>query len=151
MLVVYEPHGGTPEEFPFKSDELMSFDAEAIEDVGGPTWDSYAAFIDKLMNDNFKARRALLWVMLRRKNPKLRFADLVVQVDELHMAFDADELRDILARDDLPPAQRVALEAELAERDPQPVDPEPVGKDELDGSATGSPSAPPDSEPSPSN
>jgi hypothetical protein len=143
MLVVYEPHGGTPEEFPFKSDELMSFDAEAIEDVGGPTWESYAEFIDKLMNDNFKARRALLWIMLRRRNPKLRFSDLVVQVDELHMAFDAAELRTILERDDLPPAQRAALEEELAER--EPAEPEPVGKDVPGDSGTDSPSPPPDS------
>jgi hypothetical protein len=143
MRVIYEPIGEARQEFEYRPRELMSFDSEAIEDVGGPTWGTYEEFGDKLIAGNLKARRALLWIMLRRQNPRLRFPDLVIRADEVRIASDADDLRAYLEQDSITAEQRAEAEAELAELTGEPV---PPGKDELGDSATDSPSPEPDSE-----
>lgn len=151
MLVIYTPEGGERQQFEYHPTELLSFDAEAVEDVGGPTWDTYEGFVGRLTDGNFKARRALLWIMLRRSNPTLRFFDLVVRVDEIKLASDARDLREFLERGDPSPEQRAQAERELAELTGEDAEPEPVGKDAAAASGTDSPSPPPDSVPSPSN
>jgi hypothetical protein len=91
VLLIYMPQDGERQEFPFKPNRLLSVEAEAIEDVGGESWSSHAEWWSKLGAGNFKARRALLWVMLRRANPRLRFAEVVIYVDELLLDYDEDE------------------------------------------------------------
>jgi hypothetical protein len=151
VLVIYQPVDGDRQQFEFRATELLSFDAEAIEDVGGPTWGTYEDFVDKLTDGNLKARRALLWIMLRRTNPRLRFADLVVRVDEVKLASDAQDLRVFLESGGASPEQRQQAERELAELLGEDIEPEPMGKDEPAESATDSPSPEPDLEASTSN
>jgi hypothetical protein len=79
---VYEPAGGGREEFRFDVDNPTNLDAEALESAGGDVWDSYPDFLDKIGSGNIRARRAMLWVMLRRNNPQLRFVDVVFNLDE---------------------------------------------------------------------
>jgi hypothetical protein len=149
MLVIYEPVDGERQEFEYHPNELLSFDSEAIEDVGGPTWADYEEFGERLSSGNLKARRAILWIMLRRQNPKLRFSDLVVRVDEVNIDADADDLRTYLKRDNLTEAERAEAQALLEERTGGASEPE--GKGEPGDSATDSPSPQPDSAPSPSS
>jgi hypothetical protein len=144
VRVIYEPVDGPRQEFEYVPQELLSFDAEAIEDVGGPTWGTYEEFGVKLGGGNLKARRALLWIMLRRQNPRLRFTDLVVRVDEVRLAADADDLRLYLGQDTLTEQERADAEAELAEMTGGTS--EPVGKDAAAAeSGTDSPSPEQDS------
>jgi hypothetical protein len=87
---VYEPAGGGREEFRFDVDNPTNLDAEALESAGGDVWDSYPGFLDKIGSGNIRARRAMLWVLLRRNDPKLRFSDLVFNLDE----FSIDDIED---------------------------------------------------------
>jgi hypothetical protein len=92
MKIIYTPRDGERQEFTFQPDDLSQRDAEAIEDVGGDTWDNFEDFGAKFMRDNRKAYRAALWVLMRRDNPKLRFSDLEdVKVSEIQAGFDDDE------------------------------------------------------------
>lgn len=80
--LVYTPEGADRQEFDFDPDNPLSIEAEAVEAVGGDVWDSWPAFLMKVADGNTRARRGLLWMMLRRGNPQLRFSDLVFRLDE---------------------------------------------------------------------
>ena len=121
LRMVYRPEGGDPQEFEFDPDNPLNLEAEALESVGGEAWEDYPGFLMRAGSGNIRARRALLWVMLRRTDPKLRFVDVVFKLDEFLVVENTDE------------------------------EPEPVGKDEPGDSATDSPSPQPDSEPSPNS
>jgi hypothetical protein len=89
--LIYEPEDGDRQEWDFDPVRLMSFDAEAIEEVGGTQWATYGEFIDKLQRGSAKAWRAALWIQLRRADPTLKFVNLVVKVNELIFIDDDDE------------------------------------------------------------
>lgn len=154
MKLVYTPEGDPLQEWPIRLQRMMSVEAEAIEDVGGNTWGSFDEFMDKLARGNFRAKRALLWMMLRRQNPRLRFSDLVVRYDELAFAAedkDREEAREMLQRDDLSPEDRAELEELLGEPESVIEELEPLGKEGGDDTTTDSPLPEPVSEPSLSN
>jgi len=89
MIVKYAPSGGETSEWTYKAEELPSVDAEDLEDAMGITFDEYQV---KLMTGGAKARRALLWIMLRRDNKTLKFADVSFKMGELTVDFDGEEL-----------------------------------------------------------
>jgi hypothetical protein len=105
------------------------------------------------MAGSLKARRAALWILLRRTDPKLRFTDLVVRVQELSVTYDDQELARIKATieadNTLTETERMeALEAviELSESlKPPTVEP---GKEQPGDGPTDSESLQPDTEPS---
>lgn len=145
MLVIYSPEGASPREWEFKPDEAWSFETELIESVGGQTWLSWDGFLAMLGVDNTKAQRALLWMLLRRDDPKLRFSDLVIKRKELSIGPDLEERRELRRRLADPDAawseiDRLRVEDELAKYPDDEDEPEPVGKDEPDDSATDGPS-----------
>lgn len=121
LRITYAPDGGDPQQFEFDPENPLNLEAEAVENVGGEAWEDWGLFLLRLGNGNARARRALLWVLLRRTNPQLRFADLVFHFRELVIQDLDDE------------------------------EPETVGKDSAGDSDTDSPSPTPDSAPSPSN
>src|SRR5437879_3742757 len=89
MIVKYAPSGGETSEWTYKAEDLPSSDAEDIEDAMGVTFDEYQV---KLMTGGAKARRALLWVLLRRENKILKFENVSFKMGELSVDFDAEEL-----------------------------------------------------------
>ena len=89
MIVTYSPDGGQARTWDYKAEDLPSAEAEDIEDAVGLTWDEFQV---KLMTGGAKARRALLWVLLRRDTPGLRFSDVAYRMGELAVDFDAEEL-----------------------------------------------------------
>lgn len=89
MIVKYSPSGGETSEWEYKAEDLPSIDAEDIEDAMGITFDEFQV---KLMTGGAKARRALLWVMLRRENKTLKFSDVAFKMGELSVDFDGEEL-----------------------------------------------------------
>jgi hypothetical protein len=90
--LIYEPEDGDRQEWDFDPVRLMSFDAEAIEEVGGTQWATYGEFIDKLQRGSAKAWRAALWIQLRRSDPTLKFPNLVVKVNELIFVDDDEDV-----------------------------------------------------------
>lgn len=94
MIVTYTPGEGERREWEYKSADLPSGEAEDIEDAVGITFDEWQA---KLLQGGAKARRALLWVLLKRDNPSLKFADVSFRLGELAVEFDREEKRQIRA------------------------------------------------------
>jgi hypothetical protein len=153
MKVIYTPEDAERQEFTFRPGELMSPEAEALEECGGAAWATFEEYGEKFMAGSLKARRAALWILLRRSDPKLRFSDLVVRVDELNVRYDEDELsrikETIEADDTLTDAERaeaLAAVLEVSESlNPPSVEP---GKEVPGDGPTDLPSPQPDTEPS---
>jgi hypothetical protein len=139
MILIYSPHDGEKREYAWNPGKLLSPEAEAIEDVGGRTWESFPEFGAKFMKNNAKALRAALWIMQKRENPRLKFSDVVVAIDELDFTFDETEMkriREAIETEDIDEDQREELlsrmdqvsEAEvLKEPEPSPVSEESSG------------------------
>jgi hypothetical protein len=114
LIVRYAPEGAEPQQWTFRPGELESHEAEAIEEVGGAAWASYFEFGQKILNGSAKAQRAILWTMLRRAQPKLRFDEVSYRQDEVFVGYEPAEvvnLRAALAAPDteIPDDQRAAL------------------------------------------
>ena len=140
MLLVYKPDGAERREWEFDPDDAWSFEAEMIESVG--PWVSFTTdYLDLLRAGNTRAKRALLWVHLRRDKPDLRFVDVVFKDREVVLGPDKAErkrLREQLEAGDFNAAQRDSIEALLADYPDDDVEQGP-GKDEPGGSGTSSP------------
>jgi hypothetical protein len=91
FLLVYTPEGDRRQEFVFDVDNPLNLEAEALESVGGDVWDSWPEFLMKAGSGNIRARRALLWAMLRRSNPDLRFSDVVFNLSEFVIEEEIEE------------------------------------------------------------
>ena len=146
MKIIYAPRDGERREFVFRPADLLSPDAELLEESGGSSWDTFEEYGRKFLAGSIRARRAALWLCLRRDNPRMRLSDLIIRADELDVAWEDEELaniRDALTADpDLSDEERDAALAEfeaggsagapgLAEA--------PVGKDEPAATDTASP------------
>lgn len=132
MLLIYTPHDGERQEFVFRPGELLSPEAEVLEECGGPSWGTYPEFGEKFMAGHLKARRAALWIMLKRQNPRLKLADVIVRPDELDFDFEPhekDRLRELLEAGELDEGQQAQLSDFMIE---------PVGKDEPSEESTDS-------------
>jgi hypothetical protein len=91
---VYTPEGGERQEWPFSPRKLKASEAESLEKRAG--WD-LEEFMEHLAKGSILARRALLWMFLRRVHLSLRFEDVDFTVDEVEVQFDKGELTAIRA------------------------------------------------------
>jgi hypothetical protein len=89
MFVTYKPADGDEQQWTFKPQKFPSHEAEAIEHATGWTWDEFAT---QVVKGSIRARRALLWILLRRQHPVIKFADIAFTTDELELEMDLDEL-----------------------------------------------------------
>lgn len=128
MFLIYTPDGQEVQRFPVKLGKLRSMEIEAIEKRTG--WDYGTDFAQHLQKGSALARRALLWTMLRRQHPTLKFDEVDFAHDELELAYDKAELEEILAGIDAAPydteAQRAAAKEQIVEA--MKTAPEPEGK-----------------------
>jgi len=100
MLFKYTPEGAEPQEWPFAPEKLMSSECEAIEKVTGMT---YQEFSVKILDGSVMARRALLWVLLKRTEPTLRHSQVDFPAGAVELQFEQHELkalRDAISADD---------------------------------------------------
>jgi hypothetical protein len=121
VKITYAPRDGERREWTWKPSEMPSQEAELIEDVMDLP---YQAFIAKWLSGSTRARRALLWVLLRREVPALEFGQVRFLLDEVGDDFDDDEIANMRARLNEPepddPVEQAGLERIreiLAERD----------------------------------
>ncbi|MFF0469328.1 hypothetical protein ACFYPX_18090 [Micromonospora zamorensis] len=120
MHVTYTPEGGTAQRWDFNPGRVRAAEAELIEKRYGKAWDQFRADVQ---TGSMKARRVLLWHLLRREHHTLRFEDVPdFYTDELLVEHSVDELtlmREKLAQADLPDGDRdqmlAMLDIELAE------------------------------------
>lgn len=149
MLLIYRPEGAKERRWTFAPDKLLSSEAEAIEKVTGFT---YEEFGQRLIKGSAAARRALLWVYLKREEPTLRHSQIDVPVGAIGVDYEPHELqaiRDALADSrDMSPDERDAALAALDEMlgEETPTAPKaPANADDSsdsDSSPTSSTSAP---------
>lgn len=83
MRLIWTPPEGDPRDWEFDPDSLLTRDAEDIELSGGQSWEDFDEFKRLLRKGNRRALRAALWVLRRKDDPGLRFADLEVRADEI--------------------------------------------------------------------
>jgi hypothetical protein len=111
MIVTYRPDGGDERTWTYAPDDLPYAEAEQLEDVLAITFDEFKG---RVIAGGAKARRALLWVLLRRDNPKLRFSDVQLKrTGELVVEFEAPEIaklrEGVLKNDDLDEGARAGV------------------------------------------
>lgn len=97
---VYTPDGAEPRKWTFEVEHLDCETAELIEEVYGKT---YAYWAMDALQGGMKARRVLLWVLLRKDAPELEYDAVKPHFDDVSFELDdaeSDELKaDLEARD----------------------------------------------------
>lgn len=90
MFVTYSPADGDEQRWEFLADQVLDTDAEAIEKAYVDNWDNWLV---TLLRGGMRARRVLLWHLIKTAHPSLKFADLPsFRVGELAVEFDREEL-----------------------------------------------------------
>lgn len=72
MWVTYQPESGDQQEWEFDADRVRAAEAELIEKRYGETWEMWKAGIQQ---GSIRARRVLLWHLMRRQHHTLRYED----------------------------------------------------------------------------
>jgi len=96
MILRYRPDDGPPVEFEFIPGELETPDSEAVELIGGEAWGTFEEFGALFFRGSQRARRAALWLCLRRTQPKIRFADLSLRANQIDVDYSSAERERIL-------------------------------------------------------
>lgn len=93
MFLLYTPEDGDEQRFPYNPRRMMSPEMEAIERVTGQSWSKFSA---NVLEGNALCRRALLWVLMKRQHPTLKFADVSFTWDELKLVYSRQEYEAML-------------------------------------------------------
>jgi hypothetical protein len=133
---------GKHEWLSFKVDKMPTTEAEAIEGVTGKTFVEWG---QALLNGSTICGRALVWVMLKRHNPALRFKEVSYMVGDLKVDLDDDEKAkmrvELMRNEDLSEEDKQQILAALGDEDTlEALDFEPDGPGNGE-SATGSDAA----------
>jgi hypothetical protein len=122
VKITYTPRDGEPREWLWKPAQTDSREVELIEEVMGDL--PWVTCVSKFLAGSTRARRALMWVFLRRENPALRFDQVWFRMDEVGDDFDDDEIAAMRRRLEGPPEDdpvdadaRERIAEILAERD----------------------------------
>ena len=94
MWIYYEPADQDKQEWWISLDDLGDVEAEMIEHRSGYPW---AEFHGKLLQGDIRARRSLLWTLLRRQHHTLRYEDVHFRTGQLRVELDAREQGEIVA------------------------------------------------------
>lgn len=94
MRFVYQPEGADPKKFEFAPEKLMSPEAEAIERHTGMTYTDWNIAVSK---GSMLALHGLLFVMLKRSDPTLKWDAVQFSLSELDFELDDEESAQALA------------------------------------------------------
>ncbi|SES20881.1 hypothetical protein [Lentzea albida] len=89
MIVTYTPDGGDRQEWEWNPDKVRAVEGELIEKRFGDTYDKFKVAVQ---SGSIKARRVLLWHLLKRAHPTLRHEDLDFEASELKVEMTRGEL-----------------------------------------------------------
>jgi len=131
MKVTYAPAGADPQVWDFEPDEVTQSQAELIEKRYGRNWDQ---FLQDARQGSAKARRVLLWHLLRQTHHTLRVEDVpdfrMGDVKVEHTVAELIELRDRVLKSSLDAEEKdnilTALDIEISNAMGDEVEP---GKD----------------------
>lgn len=134
MIIIYAPEGGERRTWNLKEVRFMSSEAETVERSTGLEWQEAKA---RVIKGSMLALRAIVWVLVKRDQPALRYTQFDPAEDEIGVDFDTEEwavVRDELANSpDLDDEQRALalaqLDAEAAGAAPAEPEPDAVPKD----------------------
>ena len=124
MRLTYSPEGATPQTWDYDPAKLLSSEAIAIEKATGMEFDGeYQA---SLLKGSIAARRALLWVLLKRGEPTLKFEQIDPPTGAMALEYTRPELVDlrekVLSSPLIEDADRYpvleAIDQQLAEMEP---------------------------------
>jgi phosphodiesterase/alkaline phosphatase D-like protein len=117
MFVTYtpqDPADGEPREWTFTAGRVRASEAQLLEREFGENWDNFTMGVQ---SGSMKARRVLLWHLLRRDHPMLRFDDVPdFFADELTVEMEVAELApmiDRISKANLPAEKREQIVAAL--------------------------------------
>ena len=142
MKFTYMPSGADPQEWDYRADRLMNVEAEEIERVTGMR---FAAFNTALLEQSSRAIHALLYIMLKRTIPTVKYDEVQFAMGEVELDFTRAEKVEIrdgfrrrLAEGGLSTEDVETIEGLLVELDREigaEVDPEPAdsAEAEVDG------------------
>ena len=94
MWVTYRPDDQDEQEWWLDLDDMGDAEAEIIESRSGWDWDEWKVH---LLKGSTRARRALLWTLLKRRHPSLRYDDVHSSRKSFEIEFDAQELGKMIA------------------------------------------------------
>lgn len=111
MFVKYTPENpadGDPQEWTFEPGRVRATEGQVIlREFGQKSWD---VFVNGVKSNDLHARRVLLWHLLRRQHPLMKFADTPdFYADEFEIEFSSVELTQI--RDGVEKASQAELPA----------------------------------------
>lgn len=84
MKFTYKPEGADPKVWEYRPNKLMNVEAEKIEDLTGWT---YQEFGERFMSGSTKAYHALLYILLKRETPTLKYDQVQFAMDEIEVEF----------------------------------------------------------------
>lgn len=109
MKFVYKPEGVEPREWDFSPEKLMSPEAEAIERLTGMTFGEWAEAVRK---GSITALHGLLYVMLKRQSPTMKYDEVQFNLSELDFVLDDRETADAIAGLEVKQADGVLTDSE---------------------------------------
>lgn len=112
MLFVYKPEGADPRKWEFDPTRLMSPEVEAIERHTGLTFEGWVEACGK---GSFIALHGLLWVLLKRSSPTLKYDEVQFCMADLDFEMDEQERAEMRAELEAKPDRTPAEERVLAE------------------------------------
>lgn len=92
MQFVYKPEGAEPRVWPFKPNKLMNPEAEAIEKMTKMTFGEWQ---DALERNSVLAIHGLLYVMLKREVPTLKWEEVQFCLEDVAIEYTDEEKVDI--------------------------------------------------------
>lgn len=96
MFLVYTPEGSDgPQRWKYNPRKIMSAERENIERLTNRNWSD---FTKEVVQGSSLCRRALLFTLLKREHPALKFADVDFAWDELKLEYSKGELMQIRAQ-----------------------------------------------------
>ncbi|WP_455360024.1 hypothetical protein [Streptomyces sp. SYSU K21746] len=88
MIIVYSPEDGEPERFDAR--RIRTSEIQIIERTASRRWPE---MLDAMGNGDVTAMRTVAWVVKKRSNPSLPYADFDPFQDELRARLDDREIR----------------------------------------------------------
>lgn len=97
MILRYTPLDGAPQKWDLSTVRFLTSEAETVERTTDLDWSQVLNRNTLVIRKSPTARRALLWVLLKRDQPSLRYSALDPAVEEVDVKLGADDAAELRA------------------------------------------------------